>query len=571
MKLRNILILALAFTLLGSCKKTLSGLLNNPSQPNPDAASLDLYVNNLQLGFQSFYQQGSDLTDQIVRQETMFGPLYYNAFGPTSFDGIWSTAYTNIFKTANTMIPLAEASGQYQHAAIAKVLKAYTMMTLVDLFGDIPYSEANLGVVNTNPKVDGGAAVYDSAISLLDGAIADLGLTATSTPTNDLFYGGNGANWTTLAKTLKLKAYVQTRLVDNTAAAKIAALLSDGDLITTTAQDFQFHFSTHNSAPDSRASHYVGNYGTDNGVGDYLGNYFMWCLYQEKGSIDPRIRYYVYRQIDDIWGPTITDANPQYNYGDPRLPDQTTTQFALACYYRSVPTNYPPGTPYCLVGPGYWGRDHGNNEGVGPDGQLKSTWGVYPVGGAFDADQNDQVGPDKEAGAKGNGINPIWLSSYTYFLEAEAALTLGTAGDPEALLASGVNASFNKVAGFPASIGYSLPAKADTTMTITAYKQQNYVTKVKSLYEAASAQTDKLNVIMKEYYLAAWGNGIEPFNNYRRTSKPDNLQVAVNPDPGTFIYSFFYPSVYANYNKNAVQKTTVGVKVFWDTNPDNLK
>ena len=575
MKIKITIFIASALVFLGACKKLdnqFSGLLNNPSLPDPNAASVDLYLNNLQAGFETFYQTASDLTDPLVRQETMFGPLYYNAYGPTSFDGLWSTAYTSVFKTANIMIPLAEAKSEFIHAGIAKVLKAYVMITMVDLFGDVPYSQANLGVANTNPKVDPGASIYDSALNLLDGAIADFGQSSLAVPTNDLFYGNGGseaAHWTTLAKTLKLKAYVQTRLVDNTVNTKIAALLTDGDLITSPSQDFTFHFSTHNSAPDSRDPHYVSNYGTDNGTSDYLGNYFMWCLAVEKGIVDPRIRYYIYRQIDDISGPP--NSNYAYNYSDSRLPDQTTTQFALACYYRSIPTNYPPGTPYCIVADGYWGRDHGNNEGTGPDGQLKSTWGVYPVAGAFDANQNVQVGPDHEAGAKGNGISPIWLSSYTYFLEAEAALMLGTAGDPEALLVNGVNASFNKVAAFPASIGYSLPAAADTTMTITTTNQANYVNKVKSLYEAASANADKLNVIMKEYYLASWGNGIEPYNNYRRTSCPNNLQPATNPDPGTFLQSFFYASVYANYNKNAVQKSNVGVKVFWDTNPDNLK
>jgi hypothetical protein len=79
-----------------------------------------------------------------------------------------------------------------------------------------------------------------------------------------------------------------------------------------------------------------------------------------------------------------------------------------------------------------------------------------------------------------------------------------------------------------------------------------------------------LNVIETEYYLAAWGNGVETYNNYRRTGCPNNLQPALSPNPGSFIRSFFYASVYANYNKNAVQKTTTNVKVFWDTNPDNF-
>jgi hypothetical protein len=452
------------------------------------------------------------------------------------------------------MIPIAASKNQFVHSGIAKVLKAYTMITLVDLFGDVPYTQANLGVGNTNPAVDKGRLVYDSALALLDAAIADFAKTSASPPANDLFYAANKAKWTTLAKTIKLKAYVQTRLVDASVTAKISALLTENDLVNTSANDFVFSYSTKDQSPDSRYGHYVGNYGTDNGAGDYIGVHFLWALYAEKGLIDPRLRYYVYRQIDDVTN-------------DPRLPDVTTTQFALACYYR--PSPYPANVPYCLVGKGYWGRDHGNNEGIGADGSLRSTWGLYPAAGEFDADQNKAVGQSasRQKGAKGAGIAPIWLSSYTYFLKAEAALMLtGVPGDPQALLVSGVNESFNKVKGFATTVGYTIPT-SDTTKLITTFKQQNYVNKVISLYQAAATNDAKLNVIEREYYLAAWGNGLEPYNNYRRTGKPDNFQRTLLPNEGSFIRSFFYPFAYVNFNKNAVQKTTVTTQVFWDNNP----
>src|ERR1051325_10817722 len=111
------------------------------------------------------------------------------------------------------MIPVAVAKGQYIHSGIARVLKAYTMITLVDMFGDVPYTESSLGVGNTNPKVDKGRLVYDSALALLDAGIADFAKATSTTvgPVNDLYYAGSKTKWTTLAKTLKLKAYVQTR------------------------------------------------------------------------------------------------------------------------------------------------------------------------------------------------------------------------------------------------------------------------------------------------------------------------------------------------------------------------
>src|SRR5258707_8205341 len=110
---------ALSLLALASCNKQLSPLLNNPSAPTPAAADPDLYLNNLQLNFKGFFQDASDLSDQLVRQETMFGPTYFNAYAPTSFDDMWNKAYMSVFLTANTMIPLAEAKSEFIHAGIA--------------------------------------------------------------------------------------------------------------------------------------------------------------------------------------------------------------------------------------------------------------------------------------------------------------------------------------------------------------------------------------------------------------------------------------------------------------------
>jgi hypothetical protein len=571
MKLKLVICFFLLLSGIASCKRVndqLSGLLNDPSKPLLEAADIDLYLNNIQINFANFYSSYdnvgnilgvSDFGGQLTRMEVMYiQNTYLNAYAPGYFDQLWTDAYAGIFKSANTMIPFAEEKGEFIHAGIAKVLKAYTMITLVDFFGDIPYTEANQGISNPNPHADGGALVYDSALLLLDSAIVDFNLPATAAPANDLFYGGDPVQWTTVAKTLKLKIYIQTRLVDAGAKDKIAALINDGDLVYSASQDFAFNFSSHSQSPDSRHPKYLWNYGTDNSAQDYIGNYFMWALDEEKSMVDPRIRYYIYRQIDDV-------------FNDPRLPNQTTAQFTIPCLFRAEPANYPPGSPYCIVGSGYLGRDHGNNEGIPPDNGLRSTWGLYPAGGAFDADQNSAVGQSTGyiTGAQGAGIEPIWLSSFTYFVEAESALMLGTPGDPMDLLVKGVNASFDKVSHFAAAIGYGLPTM-DTSFLITPAKQQEYVDGVVSLYQAAGSTDEKLNIIMKEYYLAAWGNGVEPYNNYRRTGKPDNLQVALNPAPGDFIRTFYYPSVYVDFNKNTTQKTTTTVKTFWDINPDNF-
>jgi Starch-binding associating with outer membrane/Susd and RagB outer membrane lipoprotein len=552
--------LCLFATVFFSCGKQFDKLLDNPSLARPSSADVDLYLNNAQIGFANFLSvydavgniNGAfDFGAWLMRMEAATtGSTYPDLWSGENFDIVWRNGYTQVFKDLNAMFPLAEQQKKYTHLAIGKILKAYTAITLVDLFGDVPYTEAVQGNDNTNPAADPGRAVYDSAISLLNSAIADLKKTSSAAPLNDLFYKGSKTKWTTLAKTILLKVYIQTRLVDNTAKAKIQALLNENDLIDTEDEDFQFQFGSKDQAPDSRHPKYINNYGTDQGAADYIGNHFMWMMVTEKGIVDPRIRYYLYRQTTDI-----TAA----------VPDPAAFQFTIPCYFRSRPAHYPPSMTFCLVTNGYIGRDHLNNEGIPPDNQLRTTFGVYPAGGQFDNSQSTHVGPG--IGGKGAGILPIWISAFTEFVKSEAVLTLTTTGDARASLESGIRKSFSKVFAFPAKLGVTVPANRVPSQTT----QDNYVNNVLTSYDNAASVGDKLNVVMKEWYLASWGNGLEPYNFYRRTGKPDNLQLAVNtPNPGSFYRSLYYPAVFANLNNKATQKASTGVKVFWDTNPDNF-
>jgi hypothetical protein len=421
-------------------------------------------------------------------------------------------------------------------------------MTLVDLFGDVPYSEANLGIENTNPKADKGQDAYAAAIKLLDEAIADLAKTPGSYPgTLDLFYGASNVagakKWVTLAKTLKLRAYVQTRLVDAGATAKIDALLVENDLIDTQAEDFEFKYSTKQANPNSRHPRYNANYSSTGTAGDYMANWFMWELVQEKGTgnnNDPRTRYYFYRQ--------------RTNYAE-------ATEVSASCITSPPPAHYPAGMPYCLLISGYWGRDHGDGSGIPPDDFLRTTVGIYPFGGDFDASQGISVGLNR--GAQGAGIQPIWLSVFTEFIKAESALILSTAGTPRTLLENGIRKSLTKVIGFPAIVGVTV----SSTFVPDQARQDAYVTKVLNAYDATATNDQKLDIIMKEYHIALWGNGLDAYNNYRRTGKPSNMQPTRLPSPGEYIRSHLYPSVYVNLNQNAQQKSSVALRVFWDTNP----
>lgn len=542
-KLTRYLFIAIMTLMIVSCKK-LDKLLDNPNAPSADQADVDLYLNRVQLSFAGVFNSANEFGGQLTRMTVFFGPTYTNGYSPQSFDGIWETAYTGVLKNADAMIPLAKKQQKNFHAGIAEVLKAYTLITLVDQFGDVPYTEAVKGNDNTNPKVEPGKNIYAAALILLDTAIADLTKASSSNPTSILFSPTTKAGWIKVANTLKLKAYITTRLVDPQAGSKIQALLTAGNIITTDADEFTFKFGTQQSTPNARHPRYnEGYYASGGGAADYIGTYYLYDLLFEKGTADPRARYYFYRQ---------TLATPG-------------TQQQQSCAYQSPPAHYPAGTPYCLLPAGYWGRDHGDNSGIPPDGSLRTVWGVYPAGGKFDCSEG--TGTTLEQGGRGAGIHPIWMSFFTDFVTAEAALTsTGVTVDPRTALLNGVTKSITRVMNFPTQVG----ATVCTARTPTATTIANYIAKVMGRYDAATSNNEKLDVVLNEFYLALWGNGIEAYNMYRRSSRPRNLQPAFQPKPDAFIRSFFYPSVNVNLNSSAVQKPNMAVKVFWDTNPDPL-
>jgi hypothetical protein len=557
-----LLILLMGTIILSGCEKTLDRLLVNPNGPTPESANVDLYLTQAQLSFAGFFNTASDFGMDLTRMTHMFGPRYDNTYQPQSYDGIWSTAYTGVLKHCNALIPIADAEKKFVHVGMAKIMKSYVLTTLVDMFGDVPMAEANQGINNTNPKADPGATVYASAIALLDEAVVDLAKVAAANPgTLDLFFAGSAARWATVAKTLKLRALLNTRMVDAAAKTKMEAIMTAGDLVDADSKDFEFKYSKKGSNPNSRHPRYVGNH-TSTGANTYMGTYFMWCLAQEKGqgdaNNDPRIRFYLYRQ--------------ETNYA-------AVTENTINCFGQAYPGHYATGLinpytggtynmPFCLLISGYWGRDHGDDSGIPPDGQLRTTFGVYPMGGRFDNNEGANVAVD--FGAQGAGIQPIWLSSFTEFVRAEYELVLNNSvANARTRMESGIRKSISKTINFPAIVGHS-PAIPATRIP-DAVRIDAYVNKVLAAYDAAATTDARLNIIMKEYYLALWGNGLDAYNMYRRTNKPDNMQYVLEPVPGDYINSHLYPSVFVNRNLNAVQKAGVGVQVFWDKNPPNSR
>ena len=548
----SILLFAL-FVVMLSCETIDLDVNDNPNSATPESADVNLLLNGTLLDFAKWVSEEDDDNRygfseagmRVVRMLHMYGPLYENAFEPGDFDDVWRQAYAGVLIDAKNIKAIASVNNDLPHqVGVAQILESYTLTTLVDYFGDVPYSEGLDGEAGVfNPNLDDDQLVYNAALNLLDEAIVNLETASSSSlgSVTDIFYGGDVDKWITLAKTLKLRIYNNTRLVDPSASlAGINALITDGDIIDSSSDDFGVVFGTNNTAPDVRHPQFVNNY-ENSPSGEYMSMYFMNLM---VNTDDPRTRYYFYRQVNEFPPATAQGV------------------FDLPCLAESYPSHYTPGVdPFCTsIGEGYWGRIHGDAQGLPSDENKITTWATYPIGGKFDDDSFTAVGAT--SGMQGAGIQPIIMSSYVYFMRAEAALELGTDDSDVTMLEDGIRASINTVVNFDATTLENSFAPSETDI-------DDYVAGILADYAAANAE-EKLNIIMTQAFIAEWGNGVEPYNNYRRTGMPLNIQPTQSSAPGAFIRSFKYPSVAIDNNTNISSKPNQAVKVFWDLNDANL-
>lgn len=566
MKLINKFILALSLVFaLSACENVTDlDLLDNPNAVTPDKAGVDFLYNNIQLTFRNVLNETRAAGQGLTRQTNVYAYTYGVAYAQTTYNFIWSSFYAGMLPDIDALLTLAEERGLDIYAGTAKIMQAYAMMVMVDWFGDIPYTEAGQGTDIISPKADPGSDVYAAAMTLLDEAIADLDGTKSARPASDIFYDGDPASWITLANTLKLRAMVTTRLIDGSANASQITALANGDIIDENDENFEWKYSNQRTNPNSRHPQYNNFYENDDG--DYIGTWMMWKMLNDYEMPDPRMRFYFFRQERPI---SLDNVNVfGCHFSD--FPNAEEAGAQLDHYFA-----IDPDMPYCVasVNDGYYGRDHLNNEGIPPDGGIRTAWGLYPAGGQFDDNINFNVQNIGTDGALGEGIAPYMQASWVDFMIAEAALTvLSDPGLAREKLESGIRKSIdrtfafaskvnmsevvgtNPITGEPVSRGDFIPSAEDV---------DEYVAAALAAFDANTGD-EQLNIVMTEYYKALWGNGVELFNMYRRTGMPLRMQPSLEPGAGPIHRSFLYPPDFVNLNATVDQKADNQVRVFWD-------
>ncbi len=246
-RIKNSILGAFAFTMVVSCDNYLdvNEDPNNPSSeivsPEIVLAATQVYTYNVLAGSvnnpANMNQLGNLMMNNWTRDVGASNSSYY--FNEHTYN-VTSDFYAGIFedlflRTSNyTFIQKIERTGYDNYIAISKILKTYYFQYLVDMYGDIPYSQAHLRGENLTPVYDDDFAIYrdlyvqlEQAIALIDNAPA-----GTINPgSNDVMLQGNMTMWKKFANTLKLRLLLRESQRSASAsyiATKMAQLQSSG-------------------------------------------------------------------------------------------------------------------------------------------------------------------------------------------------------------------------------------------------------------------------------------------------------------------------------------------------------
>lgn len=514
--------------LAGACKNFVD---INADPNNPTTPVLELLLPATQVSMTGSLRD-VNVGASILTQQLYTSTTSRNFQDGTDYQQSWNALYTQVLNDIEIVIQEGTRQQRWDYTAIAKLEKAYIYSLMVDLWGDIPYADASKGLGVSDPVFESGATIYDKLFVLIDEGLADAnkGNFAIQPTTADIIYKGDKAAWIRLANSLKLKLFNQIRLVQpDKAKAGIAALLSsNAPLITTNAQDFAFRFGT-TETPANRHPWHRTEYQASKSY--YMSQNFIERLF---ATDDPRMRYYFYRQ-------TAT-----YTVG------------------------------FTPTGNGYFGRYTGDATASPNDNALKATVGVYPAGGLYDNSPINNLtaanvfitntgatsAPKTVANTDGTGagVFPFITNAMVKFILAEAALTLGTTGDAKQLFQDGITASLNSINTIATTSGNSASPMAATTITA-------FVANRAAQYDATDA-AGKLNAVMTQKYIAQFGNGIESYNDYRRTGLPTLAApiAPLNTFPLRLAYSITELTTNASVSDKADQLQTAQqiTPVFWD-------
>jgi len=125
--------------------------------------------------------------------------------------------------------------------AVCEILSVFAYQREVDIFGNVPYSQA-LDIENINPVYDDDQAIYAALFTRLDAAIALIDISAGGFQEGDLVYDGDMNSWKKFAYSLKLKLAINAAEVPELSPSSKAADAVVGGVFTSSDDNAKFSY-----------------------------------------------------------------------------------------------------------------------------------------------------------------------------------------------------------------------------------------------------------------------------------------------------------------------------------------
>lgn len=235
MKFKTLYILGLAAVMGTGCKKAFLDVNTNPNSL-PTATPNYVITNAFNVTASNMVgpnETGSYWSGQWTQSGGYILTTTLFAYNFTNGDfNYWDGFYDNM-EDYQFVINNADTYKQSALKGPAKVMKAMLCQYLVDMYGDIPFTDALKGVESIAPKFDNQKTVYESLILLLNEAITDLKANAFTSAVSsaDIVFKGNTSKWIKFANSLKLRILMhQARITgrDSYITTEINKIVTEG-------------------------------------------------------------------------------------------------------------------------------------------------------------------------------------------------------------------------------------------------------------------------------------------------------------------------------------------------------
>ena len=581
LKYLKIIILFSGIVAVSSCKKKLDINYDPDRLPDSNNPIPQLLTSaQVNLGFEG----GSDLFRYatLIMQHMSGGASQanqtwdyyrYNITG-SDLNNVWGSIHATTLSDLQLIINRGTLSPYY--TGIAKILKAYEYSLVVDVWGDVPYTEAQLLRDNTKPHYDPAATIYPKLITLLSDAITDLNapLSALTPGTNSVIYPGAystvKANWIKLANTLKLRLLLHYSKKDPAfSVAQITALVNTPGItfFASNTDNFKLNFYdvANQRSPISQFEVSRPNYlFTDRSMAELMNS-----------KADPRRPFYFTifpfdfipfsRATDTVSIPSTSGVSLRFASTTTGITAGMTvvgTGIPVFTIVKSVAVNTTTGKTTILINddetpgftatiptgtsitfqPAYRGVSAAKPP-IAPNNNYSRIHtflrGAVTAGANAPAGYTGPVSPFTYTGAAPQRM--ITYAEYC-FIRAEAA-QMGAPGSAQQFFTDGITASMQEVG-------------------VAAIDITNYLALNGTL---AGTNAQKLRQIIEEKYIGSFGVSVEPWTDWRRTgypviTPPTNAVIPIVPR------TLFYPQSEIDLNPNnpGQKAADLQARVFWD-------